>query len=128
MVRQFTAKSKNTEKTKKDQYKGYVGEPLEKFKKRMTKDGADLGLYEITNDDVDIEPEGYIIIAKIMDLVEKLKGSVSNTKRIVQITDGLGLLRKEGEETDKKQDKEDDTGTPAPPASAPPAPPEVPGE
>lgn len=102
-AKQFTAKSTNTEKTKKDQYKSYVGEPLPKFKARIKGDGADLSLYEITNADVDIDPEGYIIISQIMDLVEKLKGSVTNTQRIVQIASGLDLLKKEGEEKEKKQ-------------------------
>lgn len=107
MVKQFTAKSTDTTKTKKDQYKSYVGEPLDKFKIRIKKDGADLGLYEITNADVDIDPEGFIIIAQIMELVEKLKGSVSNTRRLVQIADGLDKLKDEGEKSDlEKADKD----------------------
>lgn len=105
MPRQFTAKSKDNDKTKKDQYKSFVNEPLDKFKKRILKSGDDPNLYEITNSDITIDDEGFLLIGKMMDLMGKLSGHVTDVKRIVQVTDAVEKLKKEAEANAEKADK-----------------------
>lgn len=74
MGKQFFAKRKDG---KGKNWTGYVGEPLEKFKERMTKKGANIADYEFTDPEGSLTDKGMEILSKIMELIDQLESEIT---------------------------------------------------
>ena len=106
--------------------KSYSGEPLEKFKERMIKDGHKVKDSTVTNADIQITDEGLNLVGKLMELAKQIMPHIKEIKRGAQFISSKGLiearmsekentqiveekLKEEGDKEDEPP-KDDDTG------------------